>query len=86
MSSGLSPPPVLSLQEKLDRIAHERDVLALQRDLAQCGLREGDPLRSLDGSARGRLLIDRDESPPRLLVRTDDGTLSDYSATRWRRA
>lgn len=85
MSSGLSLPPALSLQEKLDRIAHERDVLALQRELAQRGLREGDSLRSPDGSVRGRLVIDRAESPPRLLVRADDGTFSDYSAARWRR-
>ncbi len=42
MNSHLSTRPALSLQEKLDRIAHDRDVLALQRQLAERGLREGD--------------------------------------------
>jgi hypothetical protein len=86
MTSGLTPPPALSLQEKLDRIAHERDVLALQRELAQGGLREGDIVRAADGNVRGRLTITRNESPPRLRVVADDGTLSDYSVASWRRA
>lgn len=86
MNSDLSPPPALSLQQKLDRIAHERDVLALQRELARGGLREGDRVRSLDSGARGRLVIARDESPPRLHVLADDGTLTDFSAAYWRRA
>jgi hypothetical protein len=82
----LVPPPVLSLQDKLDRIAHERDVLALQRELAREGLREGDAVRQLDGGASGRLLIAREAHPPRLLVQADDGTLSDYRPADWRRA
>ena len=86
MRSDLPTPPVLSLQQKLDRIAHERDVLALQRDLARDGLREGDPVRALDGNAFGRLLIARDETPPRLRVRAEDGTLTDFSSSGWRRA
>ncbi len=86
MTSGLTPPPALSLQEKLDRIAHERDVLALQRELAQGGLREGDIVRATDGRISGRLTIARDESPPRLRVVADDGTQSDFSAATWRRA
>lgn len=86
MNPDPSPRPALSLQDKLDRIAHERDVLALQRQLAQSGLREGDPVLALDGDGRGRLLIDRDESPPRLRVRADDGSLADFLPSRWRRA
>ncbi|MBK9243706.1 MAG: hypothetical protein IPM30_02450 [Burkholderiales bacterium] len=86
MPAELPPPPALSLQEKLDRIAHERDVLALQRELAQGGMREGDTVFALDGKARGRLLIARDASPPRLRVVADDGTSCDFSLTRWRRA
>jgi hypothetical protein len=86
MKTDLSPPPALSLQDKLDRIAHERDVLALQRELARGGLREGDAVCALDGDARGRLRITRDEHPPRLRVLGDDGTVSDFSAARWRRA
>jgi len=77
--------PSLSLQDKLDRIAHERDVLALQRELARSGLREGDALLAPDGVARGRLLIAREESPPRLCVLAADGTLAEYCAS-WRRA
>lgn len=80
-----SAPPALSLQDKLDRIAHDRDVLDLQRQLAHVGLCEGDRVQSRDGGAAGRLLIARDEQPPRLLVQADDGTRSDYSSRSWRR-
>lgn len=80
-----SPSPVYSLQDKLDRIAHERDVLALQRELARDGLREGDAVRQVGGEASGRLLIDRNVQPPRLCVRADDGTLTEYSPVLWRR-
>lgn len=78
--------PVLSLQEKLDRIAHDRDVLALQRELARDGLREGAAVRRIDGDGTGRVLIARDEQPPRLLVRLDDGALDDYAPDLWRPA
>jgi hypothetical protein len=85
MTSTLPPPPALSLQEKLDRIAHERDVLALQRELAQGGLREGDVVRAADGKIRGRLTIARNESPPRLRVVAEDGTECDFNVASWRR-
>ena len=83
---SLSPPRALSLQDKLDCIAHERDVLALQRVLANDGLREGDPVRLRDGSVAGRLLITREEEPPRLLVQADDGSRRDYAPGAWRLA
>jgi hypothetical protein len=86
MTPALTPPPALSLQEKLDRIAHERDVLALRRELARGGLREGDIVHATDGKVSGRLMIARDESPPRLRVVADDGTRSDFSVASWRRA
>lgn len=86
IKSDLPSPPVLSLQQKLDRIARERDILALQRDLAQRGLREGDLVLAVDGGGRGRVLIARDESPPRLRVLRDDGSFSEYSPALWRRA
>ncbi len=86
MKSPLPPPRALSLQDKLDRIAHERDVLELQRLLARDGLREGDAVQQVDSGASGRLLIARNEQPPRLLVQADDGTSSDYTVDRWRRA
>jgi len=85
MNSDLPTRPALSLQDKLDRIAYERDVLALQRELAQSGLREGDTVLALGSGARGRLLIARDESPPRLRVLSDDGTAAEFSPARWRR-
>ena len=85
MNPELWTRPALSLQDKLDRIAHERDVLALQRQLAQGGLREGDTVLDVDGGARGRLLITREQSPPRLRVLADDGTLTDFCPSRWRR-
>jgi len=86
MPADFPPPPALSLQDKLDRIAHERDVLALLRLLADDGLREGDAVCAVTGDQRGRLKIARDESPPRLRVVADDGTISDYSVRLWRRA
>lgn len=85
MKSPVPPPRALSLQDKLDCIAHERDVLELQRLLARDGLREGDAVQKVGGGASGRLLIARGEQPPRLLVQTDDGGRSDYSADHWRR-
>jgi hypothetical protein len=75
----------LSLQDKLDHIAHERDVLDLQRQLARCGLREGVPVQRHDGGTTGRLVISRDEQPPRLRVQADDGTRVDYAPEAWRR-
>ena len=86
MKPDPSARPALSLQDKLDRIAHERDVLSLQRELEQRGLREGDTVLALDGGARGRLRIARDRSPPRLHVLADDGTIAEFSTCRWRRA
>ncbi len=86
MKSPLPPPRALSLQDKLDRIAHDRDVLELQRQLAHDGLREGETVRQVNGGANGRLLIARDEQPPRLLVQTDAGERTDYSPDHWHRA
>ena len=80
-----SPAPALSLQNKLDRIAHDRDVLALLRELAHQGLREGDAVRRADDGTAGRVTIDRQESPPRIVVATDVGEREPFRLDRWRR-
>jgi hypothetical protein len=73
------------LQKKLDQIAHERDVLALLRELAREGLREGDPVRRTADGTPGRLTIDRQESPPRIVVATEVGSREPFSLAHWRR-
>lgn len=86
MKSEIPPPaPSLSLQNKLDRIAHDRDVLALLRELARVGLREGDTVRDLRSGARGQVAIERQEEPPRIVVATDDGSREPFSLDHWRR-
>jgi hypothetical protein len=86
MKSELPPPsPALSLQNKLDQIAHDRDVLALLRDLARDGLREGDPVRRAEDGTPGRLAIDRQESPPRVVVATEIGSRLPFDRARWQR-
>lgn len=85
-SNPTSPAPVLSLQHKLDQIAHDRDVLALMRELARQGLREGDPVRRAADGVPGRLAIDRRESPPRVVVATDVGHCEPFNQSHWQRA
>ena len=85
MKSELPPPaPAMSLQNKLDQIAHDRDVLALLRDLAREGLREGDAVRRTDDGTPGRVTIDRQETPPRIVVSTELGSREPYNLTHWR--
>jgi hypothetical protein len=86
MKSELPPPaPILSLQNKLDRIAHDRDVLALLRELARQGLCEGDAVRRKDDGIAGRVAIDRSETPPKIVVATDVGSREPYTGSHWRR-
>lgn len=77
--------PALTLQNKLDLIAHEREVLALLRELARQGLREGDLLQRLDDGSSGRLEIDHERSPPCAMVATARGGREPYLHDRWRR-
>jgi hypothetical protein len=82
-----SPPnsPALSLQNKLDQISHDRDVLHLMRDLARCGLRDGDPVRHVVSGSVGRLTITRQDDPPRVLVALENGSHEAFSLDIWRR-
>jgi hypothetical protein len=67
---GNSP---LSLQDKLDRISHDRDVLAQLRDLARQGLHDGDPVCHRASGACGRVMVLRAEPVPCSVVQLDDG-------------
>lgn len=77
-------PPALSLQGKLDRIAHERDVLALLRMLAAHGLREGDRVRHRHQPLTGKLAVNRAEEPPQAVIIAADGTQHPFRADHWR--
>jgi hypothetical protein len=67
---GNSP---LSLQDKLDRISHDRDVLAQLRDLARRGLHDGDSVCHRESGVCGRVLVLRAEPVPCSVVQLDDG-------------
>jgi hypothetical protein len=67
---GNSP---LSLQDKLDRISHDRDVLAQLRDLARRGLHDGDLVCHRASGACGRVVVLRAERIPCSVVQLDDG-------------
>jgi hypothetical protein len=79
--SGHDP---LSLQEKLDRIAHDRDVLALLRELAHQGLKDGDAVVHRKDGSRGRLSVSRDRT--HALVVQDDGTEVPFRRGEWMRS
>jgi hypothetical protein len=66
-----APAGTLSLDGKLAAIAQDRAVLHLLRDLADCGLREGDRVCHRSTGVQGRLAIDRIAVAPRILVRPD---------------
>jgi hypothetical protein len=83
-SEVLPPTPHLSLQNKLDQIAHDREVLSLLRDLARQGLREGDIVARSDGT-RGQIAIDRQEASPRIVVATACGSREPFDLRGWRR-
>jgi hypothetical protein len=76
----------LSLQDKLDRISHERDLLAVRRDLARHGLHEGDMVRNVDNGASGRLVIvARSGATPYCTVRLDNGSDLPFDVAHWNR-
>jgi hypothetical protein len=62
----------LSLDRKLAAIAQDRARLHLLRELAGCGLREGDRVCHQSTGVQGRLAIDRAAVAPRILVWPDE--------------
>lgn len=77
--SGCAAP--LSLQDKLDRISHDRDVLAQLRDLARQGLHDGDSVRHRESGACGRVVVLRAEPVPCSVVELDDGRQVPFDAS-----
>lgn len=77
----------LSLQDKLDQISHERDLLAVRRELARDGLHEGDVLSNVDNGESGRLVvIARNGAAPYSAVRLENGTELPFDKNHWNRA
>lgn len=70
----------LSLQDKLDRISHDRDVLAQLRDLARQGLHDGDAVRHSQSGICGRVVVLR-EAIPCSVVQLDDGRQVPFDAS-----
>ena len=78
-SRGSASP--LSLQDKLDRISHDRDVLAQLRDLARQGLHDGDSVRQCESGACGRVVVLRGQPVPCSVVQLDDGRQVPFDAS-----
>ncbi len=78
VSTSASP---LSLQDKLDRISHDRDVLAQLRSLARQGLHDGDTVRHRESGARGRVVVLRAAEVPCSVVQLDDGREVPFDAS-----
>ena len=74
-----------TLQTKLDQIARERAVLALLRDLAALGLREGDRVRNAETGEVGQISVTRADDAPRAVVTLPSGAPAAFDG-RWRRA
>jgi hypothetical protein len=76
----------LSLQDKLDRITHDRKVLDVLRELMRRGLHEGDVVQHRNDGSRGRLVVLRNSDEPSAVVMLDDGTQVLFRATDWHRS
>lgn len=63
----------LSLQDKLDRISHDREVLAQLRTLARRGLHDGDRVVQRPSGAAGRVIVIRSTAEPCCVVELSDG-------------
>ncbi|MGE5336653.1 MAG: hypothetical protein ACM3PU_02430 [Gemmatimonadota bacterium] len=73
------------MQSKLDRIDHERRVLALLRQLAEQGLCEGDRVKQASTGAAGQVQVLREEAEPRAVVTLPGGSQVPFDRS-WRRA
>lgn len=82
--SPSSPP--LSLQDKIDRIARDRQVLGVLRELMRHGLHDGDAVQHCTEGSRGRLVVLRSTGEPTPVVMLDDGTQVTFRAADWRRS
>lgn len=70
----------LSMREKLDALAREREVLIALRDLARSGLHEGDTLTHRTEGKQGRLLVQRTGPSAGIMIQTTDGERCPYSS------
>jgi len=75
----------LSLQSKLDQIARDLEVLALLRQLAAQGLREGDRVRHVATGEAGYLNVTRENDAPRAVVVLSSGSRTTFGIG-WQRA
>jgi len=75
----------LSLQDKLDRITHERKVLEVLRELMRYGLHEGDDVQHRSDGSHGLVVVLRTAAEPQPVVQLDDGTQIAFRATDWGR-
>lgn len=80
-----NPANPLTLQDKLDRISHERKVLSVLHELARHGLHDGDPVRHRDSNARGRVKVLRSAVEPHPVVVLDDGSQAEFLFDDWQR-
>ena len=81
-----SPGNPLSLQDKLDRISHDRKVLDVLRELVRNGLNDGDAVRHRDSGAHGWLMVLRSVPEPHPVVVLDDGSHAEVRFVDWQLA
>ncbi|HTN49807.1 MAG TPA: hypothetical protein VMK32_10285 [Burkholderiaceae bacterium] len=73
----------LSLQDKLDRISHDRKVLDVLRALMRGGLHEGDLVQHRIDGSRGRVTVIRTATEPEAVVILEDGQQLAFRPEDW---